>query len=532
MGAVTVGMNQTVYVGLAVTSHNNSVLATDAFDNVTVTGAADTTPPIVSNVTASNITVNGANITWATDEPATSQVDYGITTSYGSSTALNTSLGTSHSQVVAGLQDSTTYHYRVRSTDAAGNATVSGDSTFVTPPAIDITPPSAPLNVTVQALSTTQAKVTWQASTDNVGVANYPVLRDGTAVGTITATNFTDAGLTPGQAYNYTVVANDAAGNVSAPSAPAGVTMPLPDTTPPTISLTAPAAGNTVSGTLQVSATASDNVGVAGVQFKLDGANLGSEVTTAPYQAPWNTTGIANGQHTLTAVARDAAGNTTTGSSVTVTVQNQPSILSVDTSASVDGHGTVTTSSFSTTQPGETLLAFASSDGASGSGKQTLTISGGGLTWTLVKRSNTQSGTSEIWMATATNSLSNVTFSSKQSSGTYDQSLTVVAFKGATGVGASAIANATTGTPTINLKTAKAGSLVFGVGNDWDNATARTLGSGQAIQHQWVDSSAGDTFWVQGISAATGAAGTTVTLNDTAPTKDRWNLAAVEVTAN
>ena len=63
---------------------------------------------------------------------------------------------------------------------------------------------------------------------------------------------------------------------------------------------------------MTVAANASDNVGVAGVQFKLDGANLGAEDTASPYSVTWNTTTATNGSHTLTAVARDAAGNTTT----------------------------------------------------------------------------------------------------------------------------------------------------------------------------------------------------------------------------
>ncbi|MCA1602919.1 MAG: DUF1929 domain-containing protein, partial [Acidobacteria bacterium] len=97
-----------------------------------------------------------------------------------------------------------------------------------------------------------------------------------------------------------------------------------PDTTPPTVSITAPANGATVSGTaVTVSATASDNVRVAGVQFKLDGTtNLGAEDTTSPYSVTWNSTTATNGSHTLTEVARDAAGNTATSAGVSVTVNN------------------------------------------------------------------------------------------------------------------------------------------------------------------------------------------------------------------
>src|SRR5206468_546717 len=78
----------------------------------------------------------------------------------------------------------------------------------------------------------------------------------------------------------------------------------------------------TVSGTVSVTASATDNVGVVGVQFKLDGASLGAEDLVAPYTASWNTTAAANGNHTLTAIARDAAGNTATSAPVTVSVSN------------------------------------------------------------------------------------------------------------------------------------------------------------------------------------------------------------------
>jgi hypothetical protein len=94
------------------------------------------------------------------------------------------------------------------------------------------------------------------------------------------------------------------------------------DATPPTISLTAPAAGSTVSGTQTVSATAADNIGVVGVQFEMDGNNLGSEDTGPPYSVAWDTTTTADGIHSIAAVARDAAGNQTTSAARTVTVSN------------------------------------------------------------------------------------------------------------------------------------------------------------------------------------------------------------------
>src|SRR6185295_18215377 len=94
------------------------------------------------------------------------------------------------------------------------------------------------------------------------------------------------------------------------------------DGTAPTVALTAPANGATVNGTVTVTASATDNVGVAGVQFRLDGAPLGAEDTAAPYTVSWNTTTAANGSHTLTAVARDTSANMTTSQPVAVTISN------------------------------------------------------------------------------------------------------------------------------------------------------------------------------------------------------------------
>src|SRR3954465_11263173 len=95
------------------------------------------------------------------------------------------------------------------------------------------------------------------------------------------------------------------------------------DTVPPTVNLTAPAGGATVNGSVNLTATAADNVGVAGVTFKLDGTTvIGAEDTTTPYGVSWNTSTVTNGAHTLTAIARDAAGNTTTSTPVSVTVTN------------------------------------------------------------------------------------------------------------------------------------------------------------------------------------------------------------------
>src|SRR6476659_8884654 len=101
-----------------------------------------------------------------------------------------------------------------------------------------------------------------------------------------------------------------------------GTTPPPSDTTLPNVSLTPPAP--ILAGTANLAATASDNVGVVGVKFLLDGnTTIGSEDTTSPYGVSWNTTTASNGPHTLAAQARDAANSIATSTAVTVTVDNQ-----------------------------------------------------------------------------------------------------------------------------------------------------------------------------------------------------------------
>ena len=184
-----------------------------------------------------------------------------------------------------------------------------------------MTAPAA--GATVSATTTLTA-----TATDNTGVAGVQFRLDGANLGAEDTTAPYSTSWNTTQATNgthaLTAVARDAAGNTNT-SATISVTVQNtapPDTTPPTVSVTAPAAGATVSATTTLTATATDNTGVAGVQFRLDGANLGAEDTTAPYSTSWNTTQATNGTHALTAVARDAAGNTNTSATITVTVQN------------------------------------------------------------------------------------------------------------------------------------------------------------------------------------------------------------------
>src|SRR5438105_7015983 len=146
------------------TLYHYHVKSRDAAGNLTTSGdftfttsSSDTTPPVITAVAAGGISATGATITWTTDEASDSQVEYGTTTSYGSSSPLNTSMVTSHSVALSGLTASTLYHYRVKSRDAAGNLATSGDFTFST--SGDTTPPV----ITAVAASggATGATITW-----------------------------------------------------------------------------------------------------------------------------------------------------------------------------------------------------------------------------------------------------------------------------------------------------------------------------------------------------------------------------------
>ena len=182
------------------------------------------------------------------------------------------------------------------------------------------------------------------------GFAAADVTIGGTAGGTKTVTisggpstyAVAVSGMTTGGTVIATIPAGgatDAAGNANTTSTSTDntVSFAAADTTPPTVAITSPSNGATVSATVIVTANASDDVAVIGVQFLVDGAALGAEDTTAPYDISWNTTTAANGAHTLTAVARDGAGHTTTSASVSVTVGNTGGVTRVE-----DNSGSVT----------------------------------------------------------------------------------------------------------------------------------------------------------------------------------------------
>lgn len=187
-----------------------------------------------------------------------------------------------------------------------------GTTPAPTAPTVNITAPAA--NSTIAGMQ----NITANAS-DSVSVAGVQFKVDGANLGAEdTAAPYSASWDTKTVANgNHTVTAT--ARNTSGLTATATETVNVQNPVAPTVSFTNPAAGSTISGMQGVAATASSDT--AGVQFKLDGNNLGAEDTTAPYSINWDTTTAANGSHTLTATARSAAGLTTTATE-TVNVQN------------------------------------------------------------------------------------------------------------------------------------------------------------------------------------------------------------------
>jgi hypothetical protein len=342
---------KTVYAQFQDAAGNWSSAATDTI-------VLDTTAPSISAITTTIVTTSSVTVTWTTNEPSTSQVDYGPTTAYGTTTTLDTALVTSHSVTLNGLTANATYNLRVHSSDSLGTEGASANTTFI----IDTNAPSIPSSLTATAVSSSQINLSWTASTDNVAVTGYQVFRDGNLIATVASTSYSNTGLVAGTNYVYTVKAVDAAGNVSLASGSANATTLAPDTTFPTVAVTGPAANATVSGTVLVTSNASDNVGVVGVQFLVDGNLLGTEDTTSPYSVSWDTSLVANGAHALTARAHDAAGNTTISTPLNVTVSNMQNLGLVaaydfDEGAGTTAHDVSGNNNIATLQNGATWAA-------------------------------------------------------------------------------------------------------------------------------------------------------------------------------
>jgi hypothetical protein len=209
-----------------------------------------------------------------------------------------------------------------------------------------------------------------------------------------------------------------------------------------------------------------------------------------------------------------------------------PSGVVADRVVSSNNQGTFTalvSPLLSTTSANELILAFVSSDGPGNGVQSAGSVSGGGLSWSLAARANTVTGTAEVWQAYATAPLTGASVVATLGSSGRSGCITLAAFRGAApAVGATAVAGAASGAPQVSVTPTKAGSLLWAVGQDPDRAAPRTPLGGQSVVHESFGLPGGGTAWVQA-TGPVAAANSPITMGDSAPAIDRWDLAAVEI---
>ena len=344
------------WTGASLGSHTISAKAYDAANNtatsstITINVTDQTAPTVNLTAPANGAFVKGTTVAvtaTATDNVSVAGVQFKL-----DGANLQAEDTTSPYSITWDTTTATTGSHTLTATarDGAGNTSVSTITLTVdnSPPTASLTSPTngsfvkGTINVNASASDTTGVtSVQFKLDGANLGAAD-------TAAPYTTTWNTTTA--TNGSSHTLTAVASDAAGNTTTATT---VTVTV-DNAAPTAAVTAPAANSFIGGTaVSVSGTATDNIGVTSVQFKLDGVNLGAADTTSPYSVNWDTTTATNGSHSLTAVSSDAAGNTTTSSTVSVTVDNAaPSISITAPTAGSTVSGTATVSASSTDNTG------------------------------------------------------------------------------------------------------------------------------------------------------------------------------------
>ena len=201
----------------------------------------------------------------------------------------------------------------------------------------------------------------------------------------------------------------------------------------------------------------------------------------------------------------------------------------IEVSVSVDGTNfQLSTPPITTTAANELLVAYVSSDGGA-SVAEFMTVSGGGLNWTLLRRANASAGTAEVWTAVAPAPLVNAVITSRANPtvNVFHQSMTVMAFPSAA-IGEVTFGSGSRNQPSLPLDASADSSLMFAVGVDADKPVSRTLPAGQISVHEWVDRDANCTFWLQAVADPM-LSGDTALFTFTAPTRDAWNMVAVEI---
>ncbi|WP_231495941.1 glycosyl hydrolase [Cellulomonas sp. HZM] len=208
---------------ITVTFSNGVTLSVPARSVASSSGTAptDTTPPSTpTGLAASGTTSTSTKLAWNASTDDVGVTGYEV---LRGGSVVGTTTGTTYT--ATGLYASTTYSFTVRAYDAAGNRSAASSAVSVTTPgSSDTTAPSVPTGLSASGTTSSSTTLTWNASTDDVGVTGYEVLRGGSVVGTTTARTYTATGLSASTTYSFTVRAYDAAGNRSAASSAVSVT--------------------------------------------------------------------------------------------------------------------------------------------------------------------------------------------------------------------------------------------------------------------------------------------------------------------
>ncbi|MDB5237207.1 MAG: hypothetical protein JWL88_309, partial [Parcubacteria group bacterium] len=233
------GLSNASHAFIAVARDTSSNYATSTTATVTVNNTApDTTPPVIAAISAGTPGQTTATIHWTTDEAASSEVDYGTTTSYGTASTSAT-LVTSHFVTLTGLTANTTYHFRIVSADASSNTSTSTDQTFTTAAIPDTTPPVIS-SISSGTPGQTSATITWNTDETASSTVSYGATSSygtaSTSPALVTSHSITLAGLTAATTYHYQVSSADSSSNIATSTDRTFTTAAIPDTTPPIIS--------------------------------------------------------------------------------------------------------------------------------------------------------------------------------------------------------------------------------------------------------------------------------------------------------
>lgn len=304
--------------------------------NAPVGTTGDTQPPTAPPGLLGNApSASSIDLTWGASTDNVGVVDYqvrrdGALVSTTSSTQF----------IDTGLTAATTYTYTVTARDAAGNVSPSSQVAVTTQSGADTVPPSMPGNLQGAAVSSSAIDLDWDASTDNVGVADYLIRRDGTQIATTTITDYADTGLAADTSYSYTIVARDAAGNESSPANVIVATQPAVDTQPPTAPPNLQGIGISPSEIDLDWTASSDNVSVADYVVERDGIQVG--ITSATNFSDSGLT--ANTSYTYSVSARDPSLNVSAPSMVNVLTLTAPDTTPPSVPTGLTSTGTTSTS--------------------------------------------------------------------------------------------------------------------------------------------------------------------------------------------